>query len=77
MTAQAAIALVARVVLDPGDIAWVESPGYAGARVAFEAAGAAVRGVELDQCGLAFETSIDTPRLIFVTPAVKASTQNH
>ena len=68
-TAQAAIALVARVVLDPGDIAWVESPGYAGARVAFEAAGAAVRGVELDQCGLAFETSIDTPRLIFVTPA--------
>lgn len=68
-TAQAAIALVARVVLDPGDSAWVESPGYSGARVAFEAAGATVQGVELDPCGLSFETSTDTPRLIFVTPA--------
>jgi GntR family transcriptional regulator/MocR family aminotransferase len=68
-TAQAAIALVARVVLDPGDVAWVESPGYGGARAAFEAGGATVRGIALDQSGLAFEASSDTPRLIFVTPA--------
>lgn len=68
-TAQAAIALVARVVSDPGDIAWVESPGYSGARVAFEAAGATVRGIELDQSGMAFDASTDAPRLIFVTPA--------
>ncbi|CAJ5393110.1 MocR-like pyridoxine biosynthesis transcription factor PdxR [Burkholderia pseudomallei] len=68
-TAQAAIALVARVLLDPGDLAWVESPGYGGARAAFEAAGATVQGIALDQSGMAFETSTDTPRLIFVTPA--------
>ncbi|MGF6531474.1 GntR family transcriptional regulator/MocR family aminotransferase [Paraburkholderia sp. GAS206C] len=68
-TAQAAIALIARVVLDPGEVAWIESPGYGGARAAFEAAGATVQGIALDQCGLAFETSSDTPRLIFVTPA--------
>ncbi|MFT4506011.1 PLP-dependent aminotransferase family protein [Caballeronia sp. 15711] len=68
-TAQAAIALVARVVLDPGDVAWVESPGYGGARAAFEAAGATVQGIALDQGGLAFERSSGTPKLIFVTPA--------
>ncbi|ARP80817.1 GntR family transcriptional regulator [Bordetella genomosp. 8] len=68
-TAQAAIALIARVVLDPGEVAWVENPGYGGARAAFEAAGAAVQGIPLDQCGLAFESSSATPRLIFVTPA--------
>ncbi|MBW9102704.1 PLP-dependent aminotransferase family protein [Paraburkholderia phenoliruptrix] len=68
-TAQAAIALIARVVLDPGEVAWIESPGYGGARAAFEAAGAIVQGIALDQCGLAFETSLDAPRLIFVTPA--------
>jgi len=68
-TAQAAVALVARVMLDPGDVAWVESPGYGGARAAFEAAGAVVRGITLDQDGLAFDASSDTPRLIFVTPA--------
>ena len=39
-SAQAAIELVARVVLDAGDLAWLESPGYTGARGAFEAAGA-------------------------------------
>lgn len=68
-TAQAAIALVARVVLNPGERAWIESPGYSGARVALEAAGATVRGIGLDESGMAFEAIADTPRLIFVTPA--------
>jgi len=68
-TAQAAITLIARMVLDPGDVAWIESPGYSGARVAFEAAGATVRGIALDRSGMAFEGSTDTPRLVFVTPA--------
>ena len=36
-SAQAAIELIARVVLDPGDVAWMESPGYGGARAALEA----------------------------------------
>ena len=68
-TAQAAIALVARVVLNPGELAWIESPGYSGARVALEAAGAAVRGIGLDESGMNFAAAADAPRLIFVTPA--------
>ena len=39
-SAQAAIALIARVTLEAGDVAWLESPGYGGARVALEAVGA-------------------------------------
>ncbi|MDP1751174.1 MAG: PLP-dependent aminotransferase family protein [Reyranella sp.] len=68
-TAQAAIELIARVLLDVGDVAWVESPGYGGARAALEAAGAVVRGVELDRSGLSFKGRRDRPRLIFVTPS--------
>ena len=68
-SAQASIELFARVLLDKGDIAWLESPGYGGARVALEAAGAVIRGVELDRSGLAFKGRRDRPRLIFVTPS--------
>ncbi len=68
-SAQAAIELIARVILDAGDVAWLESPGYGGARVALEAAGARVRGVRLDPSGLRFEDRKDRPRLIFVTPS--------
>ncbi len=68
-SAQAAIELVARVVLDAGDLSWLENPGYIGARAAFEAAGARVSGVALDACGLAISNRSDRPRLIFVTPS--------
>ncbi|MET0969610.1 MAG: PLP-dependent aminotransferase family protein [Tardiphaga sp.] len=68
-SAQAAIELTARIVLNAGDIAWVESPGYGGARAAMQAAGAEVRGVALDQSGLALKKRRDRPRLIFVTPS--------
>jgi GntR family transcriptional regulator/MocR family aminotransferase len=36
-TAQAGLTLVANALLEPGDHAWVESPGYGGANVAFPA----------------------------------------
>ncbi len=68
-SAQAAIELIARLLLDAGDVAWLESPGYGGARVALEAAGALVRGIGLDRSGLSFEQRRDRPRLIFVTPS--------
>jgi GntR family transcriptional regulator / MocR family aminotransferase len=68
-SAQASIELIARVLLDAGDIAWLESPGDGGARAALEAAGAAIRGVGLDRSGLAFKGRRDRPRLIFVTPS--------
>jgi GntR family transcriptional regulator/MocR family aminotransferase len=68
-TAQAAIELIARLTLNSGDLAWLESPGYGGARVAFEAAGARVLGVKLDRSGLSFAGRTDQPRMIFVTPS--------
>ncbi len=57
------------MLLDADDIAWLENPGYGGARAAMEAAGAVVRGVGLDASGLAFKGRRDRPRLIFVTPS--------
>jgi GntR family transcriptional regulator / MocR family aminotransferase len=68
-SAQAAIELVARVMLNAGDLAWLESPGYGGAHAALEAAGARVCGVRLDQNGLSIKGRRDRPRLIFVTPS--------
>lgn len=68
-SAQAAIELVARIVLDRGDLAWLESPGYGGARAALECAGARVVGVRLDRNGLSIKGRRDRPRLIFVTPS--------
>jgi GntR family transcriptional regulator / MocR family aminotransferase len=68
-SAQAAIELIARVVLNAGDLAWLESPGYSGARAALEAASARVVGVPLDRSGIAINGRSDRPRLIFVTPS--------
>ncbi len=45
--AQSALDLVARVLLDPGDPAWVEDPGYSGAHRALLAAGAKLVAVPM------------------------------
>jgi GntR family transcriptional regulator/MocR family aminotransferase len=68
-SAQAGIALIAKAMLDAGDRAWIESPGYGGALVALRAAGAIVSGVPIDDLGLAVGDRKDAPRLIFVTPS--------
>ncbi|KAH0442098.1 PLP-dependent aminotransferase family protein [Paraburkholderia fungorum] len=49
---QQAIDLGARLLLDPGDSAWIEDPGYQGARFVLEAAGARVVGVPVDAGGI-------------------------
>ena len=68
-TAQAGLTLIANALLEPGDRAWIESPGYGGADVAFRAAGAVVSAMPLDQNGMAVSPHKETPRLIFVTPS--------
>ncbi|MBR1235329.1 PLP-dependent aminotransferase family protein [Bradyrhizobium sp. AUGA SZCCT0182] len=68
-SAQAAIELISRVLLNEGDLAWIESPGYGGARVALEATGARVKGMTLDRSGLRLAGRTDRPRLIFCTPS--------
>ena len=50
--AQQALDLAARVLIEPGDAAWMEDPGYAGARVALAGAGARVIPVPVDEEGL-------------------------
>jgi len=69
---QQALDLAARVLLDPGDAAWVEDPGYAGARGALLAAGARLVPVPVDKEGL--EVSVGKERaadarLAYVSPS--------
>lgn len=69
--AQAGLDLLARVLLDPGDVVWMEEPGYRGARGAFLAAGARIFPLHVDrQNGWRLpDPSLPPPRLIYVTPA--------
>ena len=68
--AQAALDLLARVLLDAGDAAWVEEPGYYGAQAAFVAAGAQLVPLHVDNQGWRLTPPANlTPRLIYVTPA--------
>jgi GntR family transcriptional regulator/MocR family aminotransferase len=68
--AQAALDLLARLLLDPGDTAWVEEPGYYGAHAAFVAAGARLEPLYVDANGWVLDPSTkNPPRLVYVTPA--------
>lgn len=51
-TAQAALDLSARLLTDPDDQAWIECPGYIGARASFEANGLDVRTIPTDRNGV-------------------------
>ena len=69
---QGALDLVARILLDPGDLAWVEDPGYAGARGALLAAGATLVPVPVDREGIDVEAGRQLcrdARLAVVTPS--------
>ncbi len=70
--AQAGLDMAARMLLDPGDIAWMEEPGYPGARSAFVGAGARLHPVPVDDEGLdvsAGERAAPRARLAYVTPS--------
>jgi len=69
---QGALDLAARVLLDPGDIAWTEDPGYLGARGALLAAGAQVIPVPVDAQGIditAGHARAPNARVVSVTPS--------
>ena len=71
---QQAIDLVARVMLDPGDLVAVEDPVYLGARQTLDAHGAELLGVPVDGGGLCVDVLADRlaggarPRLVYVVP---------
>jgi len=70
--AQHGLDLISRLLLDPGDVAWMEDPGYPGARAALVAAGARIRPIPVDAQGLDADVGMRRARdarLIYVTPS--------
>ncbi len=69
---QQALDLVARTLLDPGDAAWVEEPGYPGTRGALIAASIRMIPVPVDSEGLDVAAGMErapAARLICVSPS--------
>ena len=69
--AQEGLDRTARIVLNPGELVWMEEPGYPRADVVFQALGARIRRVPVDAEGLALEigrSRWSAPRLVYVTP---------
>ena len=69
---QQALAITARVLLEPGDRVWVEEPGYGGARDALMMAGARLVPVPVDDEGLDVAAGVaegGKARAAYVTPS--------
>lgn len=69
---QQGLDLIVRILLDPGDAAWVEDPGYPGVRAALRGAGARLSAAPVDDCGLdvaAASARCPDARLVYVTPS--------
>jgi GntR family transcriptional regulator/MocR family aminotransferase len=69
---QQAIDIVARVLIEPGDVVALEEPGYLGAQRTFAANGADLRAIPVDADGIRvdiLERTADAARLVYVTPS--------
>jgi GntR family transcriptional regulator/MocR family aminotransferase len=69
---QGALDLCARALADAGDVAWIENPGYHGARNAFLAADLRVEPIGVDVHGLAphpDDWRDRPPKLVYITPS--------
>jgi GntR family transcriptional regulator/MocR family aminotransferase len=67
--AQQALDLVARVLVEPGEVVAVEDPGYTAAARLLETHRARVRGVPVDAEGLVVDALPAGARLVYVTPS--------
>jgi GntR family transcriptional regulator/MocR family aminotransferase len=68
--AQAALDLLARILIDEGDPVWIEEPGYMGAHNALLGAGARITPLVVNRRGWKLDDSqVPAPRLIYVTPS--------
>lgn len=62
----------ARLLLNPGEPAWMEEPGYPGAAAVLRGVQATIYGVPLDGEGFNWEKGVarwQRPKLVYVTPA--------
>lgn len=68
---QHSLDLCAQLLADAGDMAWVEDPGYWGARRVFQACELVQRPIRVDGAGMALSADdlATGPRLIYVTPS--------
>ncbi|WP_275184175.1 PLP-dependent aminotransferase family protein [Bradyrhizobium sp. CSA112] len=66
---QQALDIIARVLLEPGDVIAVEDPGYRPPRYLFKALGARVIGVPVDSEGLVVEALPAEAKAVYVTPS--------
>ncbi|MEX3964860.1 PLP-dependent aminotransferase family protein [Paraburkholderia sp. EG286B] len=69
---QSSLDLCARLFADEGERAWIENPGYLGARVAFTAAGLQLVPMSVDAAGMAARPEDwreRPPRLVYLTPS--------
>lgn len=66
---QEALDLASRVFIDPGDRVGLENPGYVGAARVFEAHGATIAGLRVDDEGMQVPPArLRNVRLVYVTP---------
>ncbi len=68
---QQSIDLCGRLLLEPGELALMEEPGYPSARAALRATGAEVRGIPVDDQGIIVDQVIAQTgaRLVYLTPS--------
>jgi GntR family transcriptional regulator/MocR family aminotransferase len=69
--AQQGLEMITRLMLDPGDVACMEEPGYPAARAALISAGARIEPVPVDDQGVIVEhlSQHERARLIYTTPS--------
>ena len=66
---QQALYLIGQLLLRPGSVAYVEDPGYNGAKAAFSATGARLAPVPVDAQGLAPPAALEPGSLLYTTPS--------
>jgi GntR family transcriptional regulator / MocR family aminotransferase len=71
-SSQIALDIIAQMLLDPGDRALIEDPGYFGARAVFQRAGIRVTPIPIDEEGISISAIRKTrngARILYVTPS--------
>nr|WP_230416614.1 PLP-dependent aminotransferase family protein [Micromonospora tarapacensis] len=66
---QQAVDLIGRVLIEPGEVAVVENPGWLPPRTLWRTSGARVVSAEVDREGVVVEALPDQARVLFVSPS--------